>query len=1055
MSLTDTVSTVLHVAGDEPSEPPPRPSAERVLTAGCATDALAALAGDAVDCVVVDADSTAVARRIRERHPEVPLAIRTEAGPVPVAPGAITGENGAATEDDPEGCVESAVAAAEEPTGADDPTATADPGATGDPSAVLEALDDGVYALDTDLRFVAVNDALAGMTGHDRADLLGEHVSSVVDDAVVEEARDRMAALERGERPGDCRFEAELRRADGERLPVEAGFSPVESGGGVVGVAGVVRDVTEREERRREREIQQAMVDAVADGLYALDADRTIIAASEGFARLAGRDLESLVGEHISVCIEPSTIEENVEERRAVVAGEQAYGDGEFDVVRPAGERVPVENRYTGLPTEEGLCGTAGVMRDISDRRERERELELWRSMVDAVADGLYALDADRNVIAVNEAFAEMVGRDPESLVGEHISVCIDESFLEDTNDERRAVLDGELSSGHHEVDLVDVDGERIPVEFRYAVLRQDGELYGTTGVVRDVTERRERERRLAELHDWTRRMVRAEEAGEVLEAAAGAVRTLFEGPGTGVYTLDGDRGRLELVEGDGERGDGDGDLPSVVADGPVWEAFVSGEPRTDGDEGDPTGPLGAGLVHPLGSHGAVVVGWGRDEPISGDTSELVAVLAANVETALDRATVESTLRDRERRLTARNEELARLDRTNAVIRGVHRALVSAGSREAGRAAVTDWLAEADPYALAWFARVAGATETGDDVTVEPVVGGGDAGREYVDAVRDRLDGSALEELVAEAAATHEVQIRSDVLGAADWLPFRPDALAHGYRSVAAIPVTVSGQLDGVLVVHGTDEGTFPPADAEVLSELGGLIGRTLRAVDRAGVGSPDHRVAVELEITAPRLAFNRLATEIDAPVTLEGSIPSNDGDVLLFVSAPVEAERLAGPLRAHEDTTDVAVVTEDDDGTLVELRKSNCQLSNIVHDAGGRLRSLSATERWATATLELPADAEVRTIVEAIESAYPGTTLRARREQPSPDIPRTVRAALRERCTDRQYEALTAAYYSGYYDWPRGTTVAELADRAGVSSPTFQYHLRAGQRKLLDVVLG
>ena len=75
-------------------------------------------------------------------------------------------------------------------------------------------------------------------------------------------------------------------------------------------------------------------------------------------------------------------------------------------------------------------------------------------------------------------------------------------------------------------------------------------------------------------------------------------------------------------------------------------------------------------------------------------------------------------------------------------------------------------------------------------------------------------------------------------------------------------------------------------------------------------------------------------------------------------------------------------------------------------------------------------------------------------RERISPDLPRTVRAALRERCTDRQYEALVSAYHSGYYEWPRLTTAGELAERNGVSSPTFQYHLRAGERKLLDIVV-
>jgi PAS domain S-box-containing protein len=1157
MSLSDEAGRVLHVGGDA-SEPLGARGAENVLSVEDVDGALEAIAEGSVDCVIVDDGVAAVARHVRERHPGIPLVVRTDAGPVAIADGKLPPPDVADSESALERCVDAA------------------DGTTSDPRAVLEALGDGVVALDTDRRILAVNGALAELTGYARGELLGQPVSILLDGAIDDAAADRLAAVERGERDVDGRFEVELCRADGERVPVEVDLSPVESDGTPTGVAGVIRDVTERRERRRERELWRAMVDAVTDGLYALDGDRNVIAASEGFARLAGRDLDSLIGEHVSVCVEESTIAENVEVRRDIMEGERAYGEWEFDVVRPDGERVPVENRYTGLPTEEGLYGTAGVMRDIRDRRERERELELRRAMVDAVTDGLYALDAGRNVLAVNEAFAEMVGRDVESLVGEHVSVCVDDSLLKETDDEREAVLAGDLPDGRHEFDLITPDGDRTPIELRYAALPDSDSgtegLRGTTGVMRDITDRRERERELrlkdrvleaadlsvtiadvtregdpfvyvnrgferltgydreralgegwrllygpetdpgaietvrravaaresasvellnyradgtpfwnqltltpvaddsgsvthfigfqqdvterrrreralANLHDWTRRMIRAEGAEEVVEAAAGAIDALFDEPNTGVYTLDGERGHLALV-GD-ER---DGSLPATLADGPVWEAFVSGtvSVRSAGDDGG-TDPLGAGLVHPLGTHGVVVVGWGREEPVPRDTADLMGLLAANVETALDRAAVESALRDRERRLTARNEELARLDRTNAVIRGVHRALVSAGSREAGRAAVADWLAEADPYELAWFARV----RPDGDVPVEPVVGGGDVGEAYLDVLRDRLPGSPLGALVAEAAATREVRIQADVLDAPDWQSLRPDALAHGYRSVAAIPVTVSGRLDGVLVVHGTDAGTFPPADAEVLSELGGLIGRTLRTVHRAGVGSPDHPTALELEIPGPQLAFSRAAADVGAPLTQEGSVPTGDGSVISYLSSPVDGETLVEAIRTREGISDVALITEDDDGALVELRKAHCRITTIAGDAGGRLRSVVAAADHATVTIDIPANAEVRTVVEAVDAVYPGTTLQARRERVSPDLPRTVSAALRERCTDRQYEALTGAYYSGYYDWPRLTTAADLADRAGVSSPTFQYHLRTGERKLLDVVLG
>ena len=1052
MSRTDTASSVLYVPGTEPSDATDPDPEGRVLWAADAADALATIDETPVDCVVVDTGAAAVARHVRERHPTVPLVLRTEAGPVPVATGPVPAWGEAAGDDRFEACVATAVAAA------------------GDHQGVLDALDDGVYALDADLRFVAANGALADLAGREHESLLGEHVSLVLDDAGTDAVRDRLAAFGAGERDGrderdrrdgrsDDPIEVELQRADGERLLAEVGVSPIESDGEVVGVAGVVRDVSERRERRREGRLRESMVDAVTDGLYALDGDRNVLAASEGFARLAGRDLESLVGEHVSVCVDRETIEENVEERRAIMEGEQAYGEWEFDVVRPDGERVPVENRYTGLPTEAGLYGTAGVMRDIRDRRERERELELWRAMVDTVTDGLYVLDADRNVVAVNEAFAELVGRDVESLLGEHVSAFVDEATIAATETGRRALLEGELAHERHEFDVVRPDGERTPVEARYTALPDPADVGGTAGVVRDVTDRRRRERALAELHDWTRRMVRAEVMDDVFldlaadrpEFNAGAVRALFDDPGTGVYALDDAAGGLVLVGSATGNGTEGSDLPAVLTDGPVWDAFLSGERRAPAAAGDGgPDPLGAGQVHPLGTHGVVVAGWGREEPVPGDTGELLAVLSANVETALDRAAVESTLRDRERRLVARNEELARLDRTNTVIRGVHRALVSAGSREAGRVAVADRLAAADPYAVAWFARV-----TGEDGAVEPIVGGGDAGAEYVDALHDRLEGSPIETLVAEAAAAGEVRTRRDVLDDADWLPLRADALAHGYRSVAAIPVTASGGPEEVLVIHGTDAEAFPPAETEVLAELGGLIGRTLRAVEPAGVGSPDHRVAVELDIPGARLVFNRVSAAIGTTVTLEGSVPLADGNVVSYVSAPVEGGRLAGALRERDGVTDVAVIAEDDDGSLVELRKSNCELTTLVHDAGGRLRSVSATGERATATLDLPVEVEVRAVVEAVGDAYPGTTLRARRERASPDTPRTVRAALRETCTDRQYEALVGAYYSGYYDWPRLTTAAGLADRSGVSSPTFQYHLRTGERKLLDLVVG
>lgn len=50
---------------------------------------------------------------------------------------------------------------------------------------------------------------------------------------------------------------------------------------------------------------------------------------------------------------------------------------------------------------------------------------------------------------------------------------------------------------------------------------------------------------------------------------------------------------------------------------------------------------------------------------------------------------------------------------------------------------------------------------------------------------------------------------------------------------------------------------------------------------------------------------------------------------------------------------------------------------------------------------------------------------------------------------TDRQQEALEAAYRAGYFDWPRESTAEEVADVLDISPPTLHAHLRKAEGQL------
>ena len=56
---------------------------------------------------------------------------------------------------------------------------------------------------------------------------------------------------------------------------------------------------------------------------------------------------------------------------------------------------------------------------------------------------------------------------------------------------------------------------------------------------------------------------------------------------------------------------------------------------------------------------------------------------------------------------------------------------------------------------------------------------------------------------------------------------------------------------------------------------------------------------------------------------------------------------------------------------------------------------------------------------------------------------------------TQRQRQVIETAYANGYYNIPRETTTAELADELGISRRTMEEHLRRGEKKLMDGFIG
>jgi PAS domain S-box-containing protein len=247
---------------------------------------------------------------------------------------------------------------------------------------IVETMGDGVYALDESGDFVDVNDTLVEMTGFDREEIVQGDPYMWHTEAEIGRFNDAIGRLlESGEEMATV--EADIEMPDGSSLPIEVTLSLLrDQDGQFSGSVGVVRDVTERRERERELEQYETVVQTFPDEVYMLDPEGyfTWMVPPTGQERTqSGHRPEELVGEHVSTAMD----EEDIETGNALIAEliespDRIKASFEMDIVAKDGERIPQEDHIALLPrSEDGeFRGTVGVLRDISGRKRRERELE-------------------------------------------------------------------------------------------------------------------------------------------------------------------------------------------------------------------------------------------------------------------------------------------------------------------------------------------------------------------------------------------------------------------------------------------------------------------------------------------------------------------------------------------------------------------------------------------------------------------------------------------------------------------------------------------------------
>jgi GAF domain-containing protein/DNA-binding CsgD family transcriptional regulator len=493
------------------------------------------------------------------------------------------------------------------------------------------------------------------------------------------------------------------------------------------------------------------------------------------------------------------------------------------------------------------------------------------------------------------------------------------------------------------------------------------------------------------------------------------------------------------------------GPLPTVHADGETLPSYSFVEDETlvfeDVHAADrldnPATDLRSAMYIPLGNHGVLVAGSAEVGVFDEVTQELADLLAASAEAALDRVAREARLREQDRELQRRNEQLTALNRISDTIREIDQAMVRAETQEEIDHTVCERLTDTDRFEFAWIGSVDPATDT-----VEP--------RAWAGAEQGYLDGRSVAVAASETepagrtAATVEVTLVNNVAAGLRDAPWRSDALTRDFLSVLSIPLVYNDLRHGVLTVYADTKDAFDGTARAVLSELGETIASALSAIERKHALLTTSMTRVEFAIEDPTFLLSRLARTAECTLSYEGGIQHTSAGEDVFVTVEdADVRTVAETAADMAAIDDVARISGDGpEGGVLRLGLSGPFLALELADHGAIFREATADPTATTLVVDVPESIDARSITRLVRETFSTVELERKRTLEL-GSDRDLHSQFLADLTERQLEVLRTAYYSGYFESPRENSGKEVAKTLDISPPAFYQHVRTVQRKL------
>ena len=237
----------------------------------------------------------------------------------------------------------------------------------------------------------------------------------------------------------------------------------------------------------------RAIVQSADDAITSIDLNETITSWNRAAEQLYGYEAREVIGKSNRLIIPPERYAEEDDVVRRAKSGE---GVQHFETVRVRkdGSRIDVAITASAISEDGTVIGVSKIARDMSDRKNAERNGARLAAIVESSDDAIIGKDLNGIITSWNRAAESMFGYTADEAIGRSIRLIIPDSHQHEEDTIIDRIRRGE-SVQHFETIRCRKDRSCLPISVTVSPIRDKaGTVIGASKIARDITERKHAE---------------------------------------------------------------------------------------------------------------------------------------------------------------------------------------------------------------------------------------------------------------------------------------------------------------------------------------------------------------------------------------------------------------------------------------------------------------------------------------------------------------------------------------------------------------------------------